>query len=72
MIDVRSLGPDNALVFSVTYNTRSFAAGGAKLTFLQDDHSFSAATGVLRQLHYQLHPGVQAKLGPIVHGGYSA
>ena len=65
MVEVRPLGLDGVLeivprkfgddrgFFSETYNAQSFAARGIGLTFVQDNHSLSAAAGVLRGLHYQ-------------------
>ncbi|WP_163454539.1 dTDP-4-dehydrorhamnose 3,5-epimerase family protein, partial [Escherichia coli] len=38
------------------------------LQFVQDNHSFSAAKGVLRGLHYQLPPRAQDKLVRVVKG----
>jgi len=63
VVEVRSLELDGVLemmpakfgdgrgFFSETYNAESFAARGVGLTFVQDNHSFSAAAGVLRGLH---------------------
>jgi len=41
--------------FLETFNRREFAQAGLPETFVQDNHSFSAARGVLRGLHAQLH-----------------
>lgn len=54
--------------FSETYNAERFMAAGISLTFVQDNHSFSAAKGVLRGLHYQLPPRAQDKLVRVVRG----
>lgn len=54
--------------FSETYNAERFAAAGISLTFVQDNHSFSAARGVVRGLHYQLAPRAQDKLVRVVKG----
>ncbi|WP_425350281.1 dTDP-4-dehydrorhamnose 3,5-epimerase [Phyllobacterium phragmitis] len=54
--------------FSETYNKSSFADAGIHLEFVQDNHSYSAAKGVLRGLHYQLGPRAQDKLIRVVRG----
>ncbi|MEF2074013.1 dTDP-4-dehydrorhamnose 3,5-epimerase [Consotaella aegiceratis] len=54
--------------FSETYNRSRFAEAGVDLEFVQDNHSYSAARGVLRGLHYQLSPRAQAKLVRVVRG----
>lgn len=52
--------------FCETYREEALRAAGCDLTFVQDNHSRSAA-GTLRGLHYQLkHP--QAKLCRVVRG----
>lgn len=48
--------------FSETWNAGRLAAAGLKLDFVQDNHSFSAAPGTLRGLHYQRPPHAQDKL----------
>jgi len=80
MVEVRQLGLDGVLeivpkkfgdargFFSETYNRDALAAHGVSLAFVQDNHSFSAAAGVLRGLHYQLPPKAQAKLVRVVRG----
>ena len=80
MLDIRSLGLDGVLeisprkfgddrgFFSETYNAKSFAQAGVCLTFVQDNHSFSAAVGVVRGLHYQLPPRAQDKLVRVTRG----
>jgi dTDP-4-dehydrorhamnose 3,5-epimerase len=80
MVEVRSLGLDGVLeivppkfgddrgFFSETYNALRLDARGVSLTFVQDNHSFSAAAGVLRGLHYQLPPRAQTKLVRVVRG----
>lgn len=54
--------------FSETYNADRFAAAGITLTFVQDNHSFSTAKGVIRGLHYQLPPRAQDKLVRVSRG----
>lgn len=48
--------------FSETWNAARMAAAGVDLAFVQDNHSFSAAKGTLRGLHYQRPPHAQDKL----------
>jgi dTDP-4-dehydrorhamnose 3,5-epimerase len=80
MLEVRELGlegvveilprrfSDDRGFFSETYNAEAFAAAGIDLVFVQDNHSFSAASGVLRGLHYQLPPRAQDKLVRVTRG----
>ncbi|MFK3664708.1 dTDP-4-dehydrorhamnose 3,5-epimerase [Ochrobactrum teleogrylli] len=79
-MEVRSLGLDGAFeiiprkfgddrgFFSETYNAKSFAEAGIDLQFVQDNHSFSAAKGVVRGLHYQLPTRAQDKLVRVIRG----
>jgi dTDP-4-dehydrorhamnose 3,5-epimerase len=48
--------------FMETYSDSRFKEIGLNLNFVQDNHSFSAAKGTLRGLHYQLNPKAQTKL----------
>jgi dTDP-4-dehydrorhamnose 3,5-epimerase len=48
--------------FTETYNKAKFDEACMKMNFVQDNHSFSAAKGTLRGLHYQLDPKAQTKL----------
>ena len=48
--------------FMETYSESKFLASGMELKFVQDNHSFSAAKGTLRGIHYQLNPKAQTKL----------
>ncbi|MPR63799.1 dTDP-4-dehydrorhamnose 3,5-epimerase [Ochrobactrum intermedium] len=66
-ISPRKFGDDRGF-FSETYNAKSFAQAGIELTFVQDNHSYSAAKGVVRGLHYQLPPFVQDKLVRVTRG----
>ncbi|TPI71976.1 dTDP-4-dehydrorhamnose 3,5-epimerase [Mesorhizobium sp. B2-8-9] len=80
MLEVRRLGLDGVLeivpkrhgdargFFSETWNAERFAEAGIDLDFVQDNHSYSAAAGVLRGLHYQLPPRAQAKLLRVIRG----
>lgn len=66
-ISPRKFGDDRGF-FSETYNAKSFADAGIDLTFVQDNHSYSAAKGVVRGLHYQLPPFAQDKLVRVTRG----
>ncbi len=59
---------DHRGFFSETYNRQAFADAGIKLDFVQDNHSFSAARGTLRGLHFQNPPMAQDKLIRVTHG----
>ncbi|GBG08145.1 dTDP-4-dehydrorhamnose 3,5-epimerase [Paenibacillus agaridevorans] len=48
--------------FMETYSDSRLKALGIDITFVQDNHSFSASKGTLRGLHYQLNPKAQSKL----------
>ncbi|KAB2713842.1 dTDP-4-dehydrorhamnose 3,5-epimerase [Brucella intermedia] len=63
----RKSGDDRGF-FSETYNAKSFAEAGIDLTFVQDNHSYSAARCVVRGLHYQLPPFAQDKLVRVTRG----
>lgn len=66
-ISPRKFGDDRGF-FSETYNAKSFAEAGVDLTFVQDNHSYSVAKGVVRGLHYQLPPFAQDKLVRVARG----
>ena len=53
---------DHRGFFAETYSQRAYAALGVDATFVQDNHSLSAATGTVRGLHFQAPPAAQAKL----------
>lgn len=59
---------DSRGFFSETYQAEDFAAAGIPITFVQDNHSFSEAAGVMRGLHYQIEPHAQDKLVRVVRG----
>jgi len=59
---------DDRGFFSETYSAPDLAAAGMDLVFVQDNHSLSRKTGVLRGLHYQLPPFAQDKLVRVVRG----
>ncbi len=53
---------------SEVYRANALAEAGFDLNFLQDNHSYSAAKGVVRGLHYQIPPFAQDKLVRVVRG----
>ena len=57
----RRFGDDRGW-FSESWNRRVHEAAGITSDWVQDNHSFSAARGTLRGLHYQAPPHAQAKL----------
>ncbi len=54
--------------FAETYAAPRLAEVGIALPFVQDNQSFSAATGTIRGLHCQLAPSVQGKLVRVLRG----
>jgi dTDP-4-dehydrorhamnose 3,5-epimerase len=70
--DVKIIRPkkfgDHRGFFSETYSKPAFEAADLHLDFVQDNHSLSAASGVLRGLHFQLPPFAQDKLLRVVRG----
>lgn len=48
--------------FSETWREDWFRSNVADITFVQDNHAFSASSGTLRGLHFQIEPYAQAKL----------
>ena len=54
--------------FSETYNERTFDQVGISVKFVQDNQSYSAKSGTVRGLHYQLPPSAQAKLVRVLQG----
>lgn len=48
--------------FIESYNDEKFKELGLEVSFIQDNHSYSAKKGTLRGLHYQLYPKAQTKL----------
>jgi dTDP-4-dehydrorhamnose 3,5-epimerase len=60
LVDARRFADDRGF-FMETYKASEFAAYGMPVSFVQDNLSYSSQ-GVLRGLHYQLHPQAQGKL----------
>lgn len=54
--------------FSESYSRRRLAELGIDIEFVQDNHSFSAAKGTLRGIHFQSPPHAQAKLVRCIAG----
>lgn len=54
--------------FSETYNQRNLAKADIDITFVQDNHAFSAEKGTVRGLHFQSPPFAQHKLIRVVSG----
>src|SRR3954466_10289130 len=54
--------------FSETWHHRRFAELGIPGRFVQDNHAYSSAQGVLRGLHLQIAPNPQGKLVRVVRG----
>ena len=54
--------------FSEVYNRTAWDERGSHFGFVQDNHSFSAAVGTLRGLHFQTPPFAQDKLVRVSRG----
>jgi dTDP-4-dehydrorhamnose 3,5-epimerase len=59
---------DHRGFFSETFKTSVLAEQGVHLQWVQDNHSSSAARGVVRGLHFQKAPMAQAKLVRVTRG----
>ncbi len=59
---------DHRGFFLESYSTRDYAALGVTESFVQDNHSLSAAVGTVRGLHFQVPPRAQAKLVRVLRG----
>lgn len=59
---------DNRGFFMESYNCDTFKKHNIDFVFIQDNHSLSVETGVLRGLHYQLAPKAQTKLVRVISG----
>jgi dTDP-4-dehydrorhamnose 3,5-epimerase len=80
MLDVRPLALDGVFeirpprfedsrgFFSEVWNADRMAEAGFDIPFVQDNHSASAAKGVLRGLHFQMPPAAQHKLVRVSRG----
>lgn len=66
LVKPRVFGDDRGF-FLESYKHSEFAANGINEHFVQDNYSKSAK-GVLRGLHYQIHPKAQGKLVRCVRG----
>jgi dTDP-4-dehydrorhamnose 3,5-epimerase len=70
--DVKILTPqrlyDERGFFSETYHRQRLAEIGIEADFVQDNHSFSSAKGVVRGLHFQIEPHAQGKLIRVLRG----
>lgn len=70
--DVKILVPrrykDARGYFAETYNQKILSEIGIEATFVQDNQSMSAETGVIRGLHYQIGPMAQVKLVRVLRG----
>ena len=79
-MQVEAIGPDGVFriiprriedargYFTESWNDRGAQAAGLPGGFVQDNQSYSAATGTLRGLHYQAPPHAQDKLVRVVQG----
>lgn len=54
--------------FSETYSRRTLAKAKILLDFVQDNHSYSAKSGTIRGLHFQIPPFAQDKLVHVARG----
>jgi dTDP-4-dehydrorhamnose 3,5-epimerase len=54
--------------FSETFSQKALSTAGIDLTFVQDNHAFSAAKGTVRGLHFQTPPFSQDKLIRVTRG----
>ena len=59
---------DDRGFFSEVWRKDLLADAGIDVLFVQDNHSYSKARGVLRGLHYQLPPAAQDKLVRVTSG----
>ncbi len=67
LITPKKFGDDRGF-FSETWNEKSLRDAGINGHFVQDNHAYSAASGTLRGLHYQLPPMAQDKLVRVTRG----
>ena len=67
IVTPKRFGDDRGF-FSEVFNARTFAAEFGAMTFVQDNHSWSSAAGVIRGLHFQTEPHAQGKLVRVARG----
>jgi dTDP-4-dehydrorhamnose 3,5-epimerase len=67
IVTPRKLGDDRGF-FSETYNRARWESHGLNHVFVQDNHSLSRETHVIRGLHFQTPPFAQDKLVRVVRG----
>lgn len=67
IVTPKKLG-DSRGYFSEVYNKSAWEVLGLNFTFVQDNHSYSAAVGTLRGLHFQIAPIAQDKLVRVARG----
>jgi dTDP-4-dehydrorhamnose 3,5-epimerase len=70
--DVKLITPrrfaDDRGFFSETWSARAWEDAGFTAPFVQDNHAYSVAKGVVRGLHFQLPPAAQGKLVRVTRG----
>ncbi len=54
--------------FAETYSYKTLKEWGIDITFVQDNHSYSACKGIIRGFHFQNNPSVQNKLVRCIRG----
>ncbi len=59
---------DHRGYFLETYNDKAYRQAGIDSDFVQDNQSFSAQTGTIRGMHFQIPPFAQAKLVRVLKG----
>jgi dTDP-4-dehydrorhamnose 3,5-epimerase len=59
---------DHRGFFSEVYSRKAWREAGLDYEFVQDNHSYSAAAGVIRGLHFQTEPFGQTKLVRVARG----
>jgi dTDP-4-dehydrorhamnose 3,5-epimerase len=59
---------DHRGFFSETFRASALKEAGVDLNWVQDNHSYSQARGVVRALHFQRPPVAQAKLLRVIRG----
>ncbi len=71
--DVKVIVPrrhqDERGFFSETWRSDAAVTGGIDVSFLQENHVLSRASGTLRGLHFQIGASAQAKLVRCIKGG---